>query len=220
LAQNNNNNYQDLTYEEIVTAHSDMQARPHSKIVKGIQKQGLLESIAQRPSQKFYNHESFPDIYSKCASLMEAIIQWHPFVDGNKRTGLVVAHMYMHKNNHYLVTPFDSARFTVLVAQKKKNFEEIRQWVKIHTAHNHHEYTTKYRKYVKEPAKEVIALYNTKQVDKIKKANAIMNEWLAIDIYPQYKGKEIQTILWLAELIDKYSSPNAAPPPPPPPPSL
>jgi len=193
-----------------------MQARPYSKIVKGIQQEGLLESIEQRPSQKFYNYESFPDIYSKCASLMEAIIQWHPFVDGNKRTGLVVAHMYMHKNNHhYLVTPFDSARFTVLVAQKKKKFEEIREWVKIHTAHNHDEYTTKYRKYVKDPAKKVISLYNTKEVDKIKKANAIMDECLAIDIYPQYKGKEIQTILWLAELIDKYSSsPDAAPSPP------
>jgi death on curing protein len=209
--------YHDLTYEELVNAHNDLQALSYSGIEKGIQKRGLLESIAKRPNQKYYNHEQFADIYSKCASLIEAIIQWHPFTDGNKRTALVAAHMYMNKNNHYIVTPFDSARFTVLVAQKKKSFDDIREWVQTHTAQNHDEYTTKYRIYVKEPAEEVIALYHSGDAAKIKKANAIVDEWLAIDIYPEYKMKDALTILFLAELIDKYSSsPNAAPPPPPP----
>lgn len=150
---------------------------------------------------------------------MEAIIQWqHPFVDGNKRTGLAVAHTYMYKNNHYLVTPFSSARFTVLIAQKQKNFEAIREWIRTHTAHNYDEYVTKFRKDIKDPAQEVLSLYKSGYADKIKKANAIVDEWLAIDIYPQYKMEEKETILFLADLIDKYRSPNAAPPPPPPPP--
>ena len=75
------------------------------------------ESIAQRPSSKHYGHEHFPDIHYKCASLMEAIIKWHPFIDGNKRTGLLAASYYMLKNNCILVTPLSSIKFTVLIAR-------------------------------------------------------------------------------------------------------
>jgi death on curing protein len=88
--------YNDLTYDEIVNIHLEIEARFSPNIHKGIQNPGLLESIAKRPSQgSYYYHVPFPDIYSKCASLMEAIIQWHPFFDGNKRTGLAVAFAYM-----------------------------------------------------------------------------------------------------------------------------
>jgi death-on-curing protein len=212
--------YYDLTYEDIVNAHNDVQILSHlgDRIERGIQKPGLLESIAKRPSQRYYNHEQFRGIYSKCASLIEAIIQWHPFTDGNKRTALVAAHMYMNKNSHYLVTPFDSPRFTVLVAQKKKSFDDIRNWVQTHTAKNHKEYTRKYNKYVKEPGRKILALYKSGNAAKIKRANTITDRWLAIDIYPEYKMEYPQTVLFLGELINKYSSsPNAAPPPPPPP---
>jgi death on curing protein len=114
-------NYYDLTYDQILDIHNEVENQFPS-VHKGVQKPGLLKSIAERPSQKHYNEEHFPDIYSKCASLIEAIIQWHPFFDGNKRTGLLVASYYMYRNKLMLVIPVWAVRFSVLVADKKKNF--------------------------------------------------------------------------------------------------
>jgi death on curing protein len=209
--------YQDLTYDDIVNIHDDVQAQFSTRIERGIQNKGLLKSIVKRPSQKHYNHEHFADIYSKCASLMEAIIQWHPFVDGNKRTALVAAQTYMNKNNYVLVTPYSSIRFTVLIAQKKKDHEDIREWVQTHSTHrnNSDEYATKIKKYIIEPTEVILSLYRSEEPAKIKQARTLMNEWLAIDIYPEYKMEEKETIQFLIDRMNKYSHP---PPPPPPPP--
>jgi death on curing protein len=104
LADDDHHYYYDLTYDEILSIHREVEAR-FPNIHRGVQQPGLLESITKRPSQKHYNEEHFPDVYSKCASLIEAIIQWHPFFDGNKRTGLLAASYYMYKNKLMLVMP-------------------------------------------------------------------------------------------------------------------
>jgi hypothetical protein len=55
--------YYSLTYDDLVNAHAEIESYPYSKIEKGIQKPGLLRAIANRPDQKHYNGEHFPDIY-------------------------------------------------------------------------------------------------------------------------------------------------------------
>jgi len=204
--------FYDLTYDDIVRIHRDVvQAWSSSpkKIHEGIQNKGLLESIAKRPSQKHYNHIPFPDIYSKCASLMESIIKWHPFVDGNKRTGLAVAFLYMYKNNYLLVTPISAVRFSVLVADNQKTFEDIREWIQTHTAHNIQEYTTKLHQYIDKPVAEVLLLYRSETPEATKKADEIMNEWLALDIYPEYRMTRTQTVDFLIDLLRKSTTISA-----------
>jgi death-on-curing protein len=53
----------------------------------GIQNVGALESALAQPRQTFGGAELYPDLIAKAAALGFAIIQGHPFVDGNKRVG-------------------------------------------------------------------------------------------------------------------------------------
>jgi death on curing protein len=54
----------------------------------GIRDIGLLESDIARPFQTFGGKDLYPDAFSKAAALGESLIINHPFVDGNKRTGI------------------------------------------------------------------------------------------------------------------------------------
>jgi death-on-curing protein len=203
--------FYDLTYDDIVNIHNETIARfssySSSKIHRGILNEGLLEDIAKRPSQKHYDHVPFPDIYSRCATLMETIIKWHPFVDGNKRTALAVAYSYIYKNYFILLTPLNAVRFSVLIARDEKNFEDIKEWVQTHTAHNLDECIAKFKQYVSDPVEEVVSLYERGRTDHdqdaIQKAKEIRDSWLAVDIYPEYKMEEKETIEFLQDLINK-----------------
>jgi death on curing protein len=50
---------------------------------------GLLESAIARPFQTFNGLDLYPSPLAK-AAVVESLIINHPFVDGNKRTGILV----------------------------------------------------------------------------------------------------------------------------------
>ncbi|KAL2819485.1 DOC family protein [Aspergillus granulosus] len=61
----------------------------------------LLESAAHSPmNMKYYAKEE--DIFQLAANLAEKIIKNHAFLDGNKRTALVAADMFLKINGYYL----------------------------------------------------------------------------------------------------------------------
>jgi death-on-curing protein len=53
--------------------------------------EGLVEQIVGAAFQTFEGHDPHPDPFDKAASLLRGIVQGHPFVDGNKRTGFLLA---------------------------------------------------------------------------------------------------------------------------------
>ena len=55
---------------------------------QGIRDSGLLESAIARPFQTFEEKDLYPTFYEKTAALDESLIKNHPFIDGNKRTGM------------------------------------------------------------------------------------------------------------------------------------
>jgi len=54
---------------------------------QGMRYEESLHYAVERPFLVLYDQEQYPDSFLKSAILMEAIIQRHPFTDGNKRTG-------------------------------------------------------------------------------------------------------------------------------------
>ena len=54
----------------------------------GIRDRGALESAVARPWSSFAGEEVFPSPFDKASAICEALINHHPFVDGNKRTGM------------------------------------------------------------------------------------------------------------------------------------
>ncbi|GAA2520820.1 type II toxin-antitoxin system death-on-curing family toxin [Pilimelia columellifera] len=79
---------------------------------------GLLDSAVGRPRASLFGADAYPDFWSKAAALMHSIVANHPFVDGNKRTGLVSALAFLDLNG-VPIAAFDESDaydFTIAVA--------------------------------------------------------------------------------------------------------
>ena len=113
------NKFVRLTKEDITYYHKYVCDRFHTTY--GILKPGLLDAVVIIPDQTIYNKESFPNIYLKAASMMEAIARWHIFADGNKRTALLITDTYLAINGYLFIPPLNTVRFIVNIADTLGN---------------------------------------------------------------------------------------------------
>ena len=67
----------------------------------GIREFRLLESALARPRQ-LYAYGNNPNIVELAAAYTTGIVRNHPFVDGNKRTGFLVALEFLFNNGYHL----------------------------------------------------------------------------------------------------------------------
>jgi death-on-curing protein len=97
----------------------------------GVRDLAMLESAVGRPRATFEGRELYPDIFSKAAALMDSLINNHPFVDGNKRTGVACAGLFLQLNG--LELNADNAEvesFALLVGTSHPDIERIAKWLK------------------------------------------------------------------------------------------
>ncbi|MBX3256616.1 MAG: type II toxin-antitoxin system death-on-curing family toxin [Chitinophagaceae bacterium] len=64
----------------------------------GIRDRVALESALARPFQTFDKKELYPSALEKAASLIESVLINHPFIDGNKRTGITLVLFFLFKS--------------------------------------------------------------------------------------------------------------------------
>lgn len=86
-----------LTLEQVLAIHYDQIERYGGS--HGVRDLALLESATQRPQASFMGEDLYPDIFKKGAALMHSLILNHPFVDGNKRSGVVSTASFLHYNS-------------------------------------------------------------------------------------------------------------------------
>lgn len=99
----------------------------------GILDLGMLLSAVNRPQAGFEGHDLYPDIFAKAAALLDSLIRNHPFVDGNKRTAITAAALFLQLNGFSLeVEPSEMVRFTLECAQSHLGLEEIAVWFRLH----------------------------------------------------------------------------------------
>ena len=84
----------------------------------GVLQPGLLSSAVERPKTVIAGHEMFKGTIAKAVALGYPIISWHPFVDGNKRTGINIIKMTLYANNIDMVLPPYIVRYCVRAALK------------------------------------------------------------------------------------------------------
>ena len=91
---------------------------------KVIRRNELLSALG-RPYHGY--HES---IYDKAAALVHAIISNHPFIDGNKRTGLYLTELLLKRSGYDLdVEDQELYEKFVLIAGGEFKYEQIREWL-------------------------------------------------------------------------------------------
>lgn len=100
----------------------------------GIRDSGLLESAVIRPQMTFEGKELYPDIFMKAAILGFSLINNHPFVDANKRTGYLSMEIFLSLNGFEINASEDDAYDAVLKVASHKMFEEeLSLWLKEHS---------------------------------------------------------------------------------------
>lgn len=175
---------------------------------KGIEKDGLIQALIEKQNRDLFgNANPYDTIYLKAAVLMEGLIRWHIFTDGNKRTGLMSTLIYLYGNQHYLAIPVDSVRFLIKVASTQENDEdatntlirEIADWLHEHSATDELEFFAKVNKYSTFPALKVNLLnfFGFK-----KKAKKITDYWYAVDIgHSDYVQEAKETSKLISEIM-------------------
>jgi death-on-curing protein len=89
----------------------------------------LLEIV----SESIFDVELYPTVFDKAGLYMHSIIANHIFQDGNKRTGLEAALLFLNLNGYELsdtVTLNDLFDFTIHVASGGSTLEEVQNWFK------------------------------------------------------------------------------------------
>ena len=96
---------------ELVLAIHDRQLVEHGGAA-GLRDEALLHSALGRPLSHFA-HES-ADVVELAANYTTGIVQNHPFVDGNKRTGFVVGILCLELNGYRFRASEEAAAQAIL----------------------------------------------------------------------------------------------------------
>lgn len=113
-----------LSLEEVLELHD--QVIEEFGGIYGIRDRNLLESAVAQPELFIFGSYVHPEIYDMAAAYLFHIIKNHPFCDGNKRTGLVAAIIFLKINGFSLTMDFDSLYdLTIKVACSELYKEQI-----------------------------------------------------------------------------------------------
>ena len=85
-----------LTPKQVLFIHSRLV--PETDGSHGLRDLALLESAVAWPRATFDSKEFYPDLFTKAAALMDLLINNHPFLDGNKRTGITATGLFFRIN--------------------------------------------------------------------------------------------------------------------------
>lgn len=93
-----------------------------------------LLSVVSAPRQAAFGRELYPSIFEKAAVYIRDIITLHPFLDGNKRTGITVAFVFLENNGYGGIDhEGEIEHFVLAVIHQKLDIEDIAAWLKTHT---------------------------------------------------------------------------------------
>ncbi len=120
------------TVEEVLFLHS-VALGTHGG-AEGLRDVGALEAAVERPWGASFGQEHFASVWDRAAALTESIIKRHPFVDGNKRTGVFAGARLLDLAGYGLEAEDEElVRLALRVAGAGMAVEEISQWFMDHT---------------------------------------------------------------------------------------
>ena len=94
---------------------------------------GLLSSALERPRTDVFGLDAYPNLHSKGAALLDAVIRAHPLDDGNKRLSWLITVLFYDRNGLDLyAAPDDGERFMLRAAEEHLELDEIAAWLGAH----------------------------------------------------------------------------------------
>jgi death-on-curing family protein len=196
----------ELTVRDFINIHLLIERDFKFKLGGGVRDRDVLETIVERPKHGFYSTDPFSDVFTKAASIFEGIVCWQPFVDGNKRTALVITRVYLAEHGYSFFIPLSAVRFTVQIAKSKpetqveidRRFKYITRWIRRHSARPRTFLATvKFYLHVGYPIRTMVFLalhgFNAQM-------SWLLFRWFAFDIYPEYRADLHKMMVLLMQL--------------------
>jgi death-on-curing protein len=119
-----------ITREECL-AIDEMMLAQHGGLA-GLRDEDLLESALAKPRNLFGYAKA--GLVEMAASYAAGIIRNHPFLDGNKRTGFLVAAVFLEVNGYMLSASEESVvESTLSMAAGKLKESEYAAWLKVNS---------------------------------------------------------------------------------------
>ena len=116
-----------LTVEMVLAFHDEQLALFGGG--EGIRDPGLLESGLARAVNR-YHYAPASTVFELAAAYGIGIIQNHPFVDGNKRTGLISMHVFLALNGwNFDAGQIDEVQTILRLAASDMEEDELARWV-------------------------------------------------------------------------------------------
>ena len=116
-----------LTLAEVIEVHVDQIRRYGGQA--GLRDLGLLQSALAQPQASFAGQWFHNHLYPMAAAYTYHLSQNHPFIDGNKRTALASALVFLELNGISLLDPrgrLKNAMFRIASGKmKKEEFERL-----------------------------------------------------------------------------------------------
>ena len=122
-----------MDLEDALAVH-DLQLATHGG-GSGVRDSGLLESALGRPRNVWAYSETAVAFARLAAAYAFGISSNHPFVDGNKRTALVVSFAFLEVNG-FEVTASQEDAYGVILALASGDLSEdaLAEWFSLHSA--------------------------------------------------------------------------------------
>ena len=123
-----------LTSEQLLFIHSRLIAETGGS--HGVRDLARLESAVARPQAVFNRKELYPDVFLKAAALLDSLVNNHPFLGGNKRTGIAATALFLHANGRQLTaSTSELEEFTLEAVTSHPDLiilaDWLRQWSQI-----------------------------------------------------------------------------------------
>ena len=124
--------------EDVLLAIHNRQLAEHGG-EPGVRDMGLLQSALGRPKNLWAYSDPKPDWAVLAASYAFGIARNHAFIDGNKRTALVVCRTFLRLNGFEVVAPDGDKYSTFLgLAAGELPESELAQWLRGHLQQRSH----------------------------------------------------------------------------------
>ena len=121
-----------LSKEQVIKIHNMLISKTGGS--DGIRDEGLLESALNAPFQTFDGEYIYRTIKAKAAKLGYFLVKNHPFIDGNKRIGILVMITFLEING-VEVTCTDEELITLGLglARGTINDKDLLNWIIDHS---------------------------------------------------------------------------------------
>jgi death on curing protein len=112
---------------DAVIAH-DLELAAHGGMA-GVRDAGMLDSALARPKNLLAYAESEPSLFILAVAYAFGISSNHPFIDGNKRTALLVSFAFLEVNGMEVIASQEDAFLTFLgLAAGEISEEKLARW--------------------------------------------------------------------------------------------